>query len=190
MLAICISCKKEDIVQTNDKHATLKLQVWDEFKTTALDSFKVVFPELKKSYTLTRNKPFINDLPKQNLTAEISKSGYIDVSKQFDFSKRDTINDNIIMPYDDMILTVPTDSLYASYQSKSFSFTARRNKGFNIIAPDWIRVDTVSEKAFEIKLNIRFLQNKTNENRTANIILKNGESKRTIPLFQFRKKSN
>lgn len=187
VLAMFMSCKKEEVVQTNDKYATLKLQVWDEFKTNALDSVKVVFPELNKSYTLKKGKPYISDLPKQDLKAEISKSGYIDVSKRFDFSKRDTINDNIIMPYDDMILTVPTDSLYASHQSKSFSFTARRNKGFNIIAPDWIRVDTLSEKAFEIKINIRFLQNKTNENRTANIILKNGESKRTIPLFQFRK---
>lgn len=187
VLAMFMSCKKEEVVQTNDKYATLKLQVWDEFKTNALDSVKVVFPELNKSYTLTKGKPYISDLPKQDLKAEISKSGYIDVSKRFDFSKRDTINDNIIMPYDDMILTVPTDSLYASHQSKSFSFTARRNKGFNIIAPDWIQVDTLSERAFEIKINIRFLQNKTNENRTANIILKNGESKRTIPLFQFRK---
>lgn len=187
VLTLIVSCNKKDSVEPANKYAVLKLQIWDEFSTTALDSVKVVFPELKKSYTVTKNKPYISDLPKQNLTVEIRKTGYIDVNKQFDLSRRDTINDHIIMPYDDMVLTVPTDSLYASYQSKLFSFTALRNKGFNIIAPDWIRVDTATEKTFEIKINIRFLANKSNEHRHANIILTNGESKRVIPVFQYRK---
>lgn len=181
------ACKKEDLVDKEPDTGVLSFMFWDEFKTRQLDSVHVVISTLSKNYLVTRKNPIIRNLPKDKFDLRIYKEGFVDVEKSYDMSGRDTIRDNIIMRYDDLILSVPTDTLFAGHHKKSFPLVAKRNKGFTIESPEWVLVDTISERPFEISINIRFVANSDDEDRKGELVLKNGDSKRVIPLYQYRR---
>lgn len=187
LLLLFGACKKEDLVDKEPETGVLNFMFWDEFKTKQLDSVRVVISALSKDYLVTRKNPIIRDLPKDKFDLRISKEGFLDVEKSYDMNGRDTIRDNIIMQYDELILTVPTDTLFAGHHKKTFPLVAKRNKGFTIESPEWVMVDTISERPFEISINIRFLANSDDEDRKGELVLKNGGSKRVIPLYQYRR---
>ncbi|WPL47082.1 BACON domain-containing protein [Sphingobacterium bambusae] len=190
LAVLLFSCDKDTDVAPNSMPKTLlKLAFFDEFATMPLDSVTFSVPKENKTYTLTQGKSFIEDLPKGIVEARISKKGFVTQDYKVDFSKRDTINDNIVMQYDDFILDVPQDSLFATKNRKSFSFQVRRNAGFKIDRPDWVRVDTSGSSKFSIKIVVTILPNNTQETRQGEIVFTKGGSRRIIPVTQFRKNS-
>lgn len=194
LIVVCalllIACSKEtEIMPQQAPKTSLRLTFYDEFAGEQLDSVTFSIVNGNKSYVLTRNNSIINDLPKGIVKARLSKKGFITQDYEVDFSKRDTINDNIVMVYDDFILDVPQDSLFATKSRKTFSFEVRRNAGFTIDKPDWIRVDTTNISKLAIKINVTVLDNSTTEIRQGETIFTNGESRRIIPVTQYRKAS-
>src|SRR5690606_15202885 len=107
--------KKEDISDKKPDTGVLSFMIWEEFKTKQLDSVHVVISTLSKNYFVTKKDPIIRDLPKGNFDLRIYKEGFVDVKKSYDMSGGDTIRDNIIMRYDELILSVPTDTLFAGH---------------------------------------------------------------------------
>ncbi|NQD70543.1 hypothetical protein HP439_07410 [Sphingobacterium shayense] len=49
-----------------------------------------------------------------------SKKGFITIDYKADFGKGDTVNDTTEIAYDDFILDVPQDSLFATKGSKRY----------------------------------------------------------------------
>ncbi|TCR08622.1 hypothetical protein EDF66_103169 [Sphingobacterium sp. JUb20] len=187
-VALFFSCKKESVTEPEHHAKTLlKLSFYDEFTTNILDSVTFSVTDGNKTYTLTRDNPYVKGLPKGPVQARISKKGFITQDYKIDFTKRDTINDNIILKYDRFILDVPQDSLFASKNRKKFAFEVRRNSGFVIEKPEWVKVDTTAISKFMVKIDVTVLQHDGIQNRNGEIVFKHGESRRIIPVLQYRK---
>src|SRR5690606_17723506 len=114
------ACKKEDISDKKPDTGVLSFMFWDEFKTKQLDSAHVVMSTLSKNYFVTKNDPMTRDRPEGTSGLRIYKEGFVDAKKSYDMSGGDTIRDNIIMRYDALTLSVPTDTLSAGHHKKSF----------------------------------------------------------------------
>ncbi len=186
IIFLLLSCSKDTEIKPQSK-TFLKLSFYDEFTSSTLDSVNFSIADQNKTYTFTRNNAVITDLPKGVTLARISKKGFVTQDYKVDFSNRDTIFDNIILAYDDFILDIPQDSLFASHNAKKYSFEVRRNSGFKINKPDWVRIDTTYVSKFNIKIDITFLKNTTLSMRQGEITLSRESSRRIIPIVQLRK---
>lgn len=182
---ILTACKKNDPIVSKDE-AMLSLSFFDELKSKQLDSVLVTFPEIDKNQLITQKQSSISGLPKKDLKALITKPGFIDQEFVFELSKRDSIRANFLLKYDDLILTIPTDTLFASYNKKAFHFEVLRNNSFEILKPDWISVDTTALTKHKMKISIQIQKNDRPFNRAENIVLKSSNSKRVIPVYQYR----
>lgn len=185
---LLIACNKDDKMTPDTQSKTLlKLVFYDEFASSLLDSVHFSLVNENKTYILTKSNPTIHDLPKGVIEARISKKGFITQDYKVDFSKRDTIKDNIVLSYDDFILDVPQDSLFATNNRKTYSFQVRRNAGFTIDKPEWVRVDTTNISKFSIKIDITILKNVDQMTRKGEIVLSHKKSRRILPVLQYRK---
>ncbi|MBD1429819.1 BACON domain-containing protein [Sphingobacterium litopenaei] len=182
---IISGCVKDNPEKQNK--TLLKLTFWDEFLSRKVDSVKLEIINPNTVHLLTLGNSQVGDLSKNLLKARISKPGFVTQDYTIDFTNRDTLNDNIVLKYDQFILEVPQDSLFASASIKKFNFNVKRNANFNIQKPNWIRVDTTNISKHAINISITATQNHSSENREGEVVFSNNGSRRIIPILQYRK---
>jgi hypothetical protein len=184
--ALIVSCKKGGEVE-EPKSTYVKLTFWDMFINAKIDSVNLEILNLDKVHLITHANPIVKDLPRTLIKARISKKGYVTKDYTLDFSSRDTLIDNVVLSYDKFILDVPQETLYANSSIKRFSFKVKRNSGFNIQAPSWVKVDTSRISPYEIGITINTTENTGAAHREGEIVFSKGESRRIIPITQYRK---
>jgi hypothetical protein len=186
IITLLVACKKDPNDNLGSK-TLLKLSFFDEFTERMLDSVNFTIVETGQVHVITKEKSFIQDLPKGLVQARVSKDGFVMQDYKIDFTNRDTIIDNIVLKYDKFILEIPQDSLFASKTPKKYSFQVKRNAGFSIQTPSWISIDTTNVSKFMIRIDVNIFENSSGTHREGEIQLSHEGSRRIIPVLQYRK---